>query len=111
METSERLFQQQIIDLANMYGWAVHHVPPMRYNSGRNPLANNWGTGGLAGMPDLTLISLRGMGIVYAELKTNTGKLSAHQVKVLSLLHRNGGEVYVWRPRDIDKIAKRLSGL
>ena len=110
METSERLFQRQVIDIAQMYGWVSHHVPPMRYN-GKNPLANNWGTGGLAGMPDLTLISLRGKGIIYAELKSNTGKLSAHQVKVLDLLHTNGAEVYVWRPRDLEAIAKRLSGL
>ena len=110
MEMSERLFQQQVIDLANLYGWVVHHVPPMRYNT-RNSLGNNWGTGGLAGMPDLTLISLKEKGVIYAELKTNSGKVAPHQVKVLSLLHRNGAEVYVWRPKDLEDIAKRLSGL
>ena len=107
MEMSERLFQQRVIDLANLYGWVVHHVPPMRYNA----LGNNWGTGGLAGMPDLTLISLKEKGVIYAELKTNSGKVAPHQVKVLSLLHRNGAEVYVWRPKDEEDIAKRLSGL
>jgi hypothetical protein len=62
-------------------------------------------------MPDLTLISQRGQGIIYAELKIATGKLSAQQTQILSTLHRNGAEVYVWRPSDLNKIAQRLSGL
>jgi hypothetical protein len=82
----------------------------MRYNN-RNSLGNNWGTGGLAGMPDLTLISQKGKGIIYAELKTATGKVSPHQQQILNTLQRNGAEVYIWRPRDIESIAKRLSGL
>jgi hypothetical protein len=110
MEISERLFQGQVIELAQRYGWAVHHVPPMRY-SGRNTLANNWGTGGLAGMPDLTLISLRGKGIIYAELKTDSGKLSDAQVRVIELLRRNGAQCYIWRPKDLESLAKTLSGL
>jgi hypothetical protein len=110
MNMTERIFQDHILQLCSMYGWLAHHVPPMRYNN-RNALGNNWGTGGLAGMPDLTLISQRGQGIIYAELKTETGKLSAQQTQILSTLHRNGAEVYVWRPSDLTKIASRLSGL
>jgi hypothetical protein len=109
MNMNERLFQDAILQLCDMYGWLAHHVPPMRYNN--KNMTNAWGTGGLAGMPDLTLISSRGQGIIYAELKTSTGKLSARQTQILNALHRNGAEVYVWRPADINKIAARLSGL
>ena len=110
MEMSERIFQDHVLQLCNLYGWLAHHVPPMRYNN-KNALGNNWGTGGLAGMPDLTLISQNGRGIIYAELKTATGKVSPHQLQVLRTLHRNGAEVYLWRPKDLKDIAKRLSGL
>jgi hypothetical protein len=110
MEMTERIFQDHVLQLCRMYGWLAHHVPPMRYNN-KNALGNNWGTGGLAGMPDLTLISQNGRGIIYAELKTATGKVSPLQQQILNTLERNGAEVYIWRPRDLTAIAARLSGL
>ena len=100
---SEAIFQQQVIQLAATCGWDAHHIKPGRYG-------NIYKTDGLAGMPDLILIGQRGQGIIWAELKTDKGKLSAIQEARLLQLMKNGQECYVWRPADLDKILDRLSG-
>ena len=98
----EKLFQEQVIQLANTCGWDCHHIRPAKYGA-------TWKTDGLPGMPDLILIGQRGQGIIWAELKTNTGKLTTIQEARISQLLSNGEEVHVWRPRDLDKVAERLS--
>lgn len=100
-DASERLFQQAVMQVANMNQWLAHHGEPGRYGA-------NTFTSGLPGFPDLTLISERNDGIIYAELKTQAGRLSDRQKHVLAQLHANGAEVYVWRPSDMDFIVERL---
>jgi hypothetical protein len=98
----EKLWQEQVIQLANTCGWDAHHIRPAKYGA-------TWKTDGLPGMPDLILIGQRGQGIIWAELKTNTGKLTAIQEARISQLLTNGEEVHIWRPKDLPKIAERLS--
>jgi hypothetical protein len=100
-DASERLFQDAVIQVATMNQWLVHHSEPGRYG-------HSTFTSGLAGYPDLTLVSKRQDGIIYAELKTAVGRLSDKQKHVLAMLHANGAEVYVWRPADMDFIVERL---
>ena len=38
--------------------------------------------------------------MIYAELKTEKGKLSAAQVEWMHVINDAGGEFYVWRPSD-----------
>ena len=64
---------------------------------------------GDAGFPDLVLCSPGGRGYIVAELKSDTGRLSAAQRLWLDACHRNGVEAYVWRPADIDYISDRLT--
>jgi len=102
VDASEAIFQEQVIQVAATCGWDCHHIRPGKYG-------NHYKTDGLKGMPDLILIGQRGQGIIFAELKTRTGKLSpAQEARIVQLLN-NGVEVYVWRPADIDRIASRLS--
>ena len=102
IDASEKLFQDQVIQIANTCGWDAHHIRPGKYGA-------TWKTDGLAGMPDLILIGQRGQGIIWAELKSRTGKLSPIQEQRLVQLMENGQECYVWRPADVDKIVARLS--
>ena len=102
LTVSEKLWQEQVIQLANTCAWDAHHIRPAKYGA-------TWKTDGLAGMPDLILIGKRGQGIIWAELKTDKGKLSEVQEARIVQLISNGEEVHIWRPRDLDKIAERLS--
>lgn len=101
-DASEKLFQDQVVQLALTAGWDCHHIKPGRYG-------NVYKTDGLAGMPDLILIGQRGQGIIWAELKSRTGKLSPVQEARIKQLLENGCEVHVWRPADLERIATRLS--
>lgn len=58
------------------------------------------------GLPDLILIRER---VIWAELKTEKGKLSPYQEEVMSLLRAAGQEVYLWRPSMISEIAETLA--
>ncbi len=79
--------------LAGSLGWALtYHV---RYTQG-SP----------AGFPDQVLIRDR---IIFAELKREKGRPTAHQIEYLDGLAKAGGEVYVWRPSDLDEAARVLS--
>lgn len=100
---SEREFQRSVISLARMTGWVVDHTPPMRNMGG------DIYTGGLTGKTDLVLFSLNGKGIIYAELKTETGRLSEAQKRFADIIRGNGAEYYLWRPSDMDSIKERLT--
>jgi hypothetical protein len=90
---TEAEFQRQVIDLAKLYRWLVYH-----------PMLSKWSE---RGWPDLALI--RGDRLIFAELKRETGKTSAHQdVWLAALADVPAIEVYLWRPSDIEKIADVL---
>ena len=102
---SEDDFQPQVIDLAHIYGFRHMHV---RRTIGKG---RRWVTGtSCVGWPDLVLWAPRTTRIIFAELKTETGKVSVEQALVLTELATAGGHVHVWRPRDFDAIVACLSG-
>jgi hypothetical protein len=48
--------------------------------------------------------------IVFAELKAEAGKVTEHQARWLALLSACPGvETYLWRPSDLERIAKVLA--
>lgn len=79
--------------LANMLGWTSYHTLRSR--------------GSRAGYPDRTLVRDR---IVFVELKREKTGPSDDQVEWLDKLATAGGEVYLWRPSDLDEISKVLNG-
>jgi hypothetical protein len=116
MRESEAGFQEAVTDLASLHGWRWWHDNDSRRNK--------------SGFPDLVLA--RDGVLIFAELKTETGKVSPAQTEWLAALERvqercdeswgapDGGpftggsaegavQVYVWRPKDWESIESTLS--
>lgn len=109
---TERDFQQQIIDYARLRGWKVHHDLPSQRANGR------WSTHtqGDQGFPDLVLVRgerparivsgiivPRPPRIVFAELKTQNGKVRPEQQEWLDTIGEDAEVTkWVWRPKDFD---------
>lgn len=100
---TEREWQAQVIDLARSTGWLVRH-----FSDSRRQVRPGVHVGDrlAAGVPDLLLIRER---VVWAELKTDRGKLRPAQEVVIAALEAAGAEVHVWRPRDIDAVVEVLA--
>jgi hypothetical protein len=98
----EKDFQQWVVDLARWHGWLVHHTRTVKIAGG------GWTSPGLdAGFPDLVLA--RPDELIFAELKTNTGKTTGTQARWLDVLDTAPIEVVVWRPKDMPHIMERLA--
>ena len=98
LDITEKQFQAQVLKLAAYCGWTVYHT----YNSRRST----------SGYPDLSMVR-RVSGSpkarhVYAELKTQKGRVSKAQYEWLALLTAAGHEVYLWRPADFQQIVEVL---
>lgn len=93
---SERDFQRTVIDCAHALKWTVFHVHDSRREVVRQDGARFFvGDKEAAGFPDLVLARER---VVYAELKSESGRLSKAQLHWLGVLNSAGQETYVWRP-------------
>lgn len=110
---SEAQFQDQVLHIAELYGWLAYHTHDSRRSQ--------------PGFPDLVL--LRAPELVFAELKVEKGRLRPEQerwvahltalsVEVESVLAASTAagansslaiDTYVWRPADFDDIVARLS--
>jgi len=92
MSVSEKAFQAQVLDLARLSGWRCYHTHDSRRSA--------------PGFPDLAMV--RPPVIVFAELKTDTGKVRREQRDWLATL---GGcesvEAALWRPGDWPEILGR----
>lgn len=102
-QITEREFQNQVIALANLHGWKVHH----HFNSRKSE----------PGWPDLVCVHQYDTTrpVIFAELKTEKGKPTPAQLFWLERL--DCGEamedyivVRLWRPSDFDEIAALLAG-
>jgi hypothetical protein len=100
----EQAFQNQVVQLAHTFGWLVQHTRAAKQG-------DRWLTPiqGDAGFPDLVLVHYR-RGIIFAELKSDTGALSDAQYQWGRTIKEAGGEWKLWRPKDLDEIQRRLSG-
>ena len=88
---TEKDFTAAVRDLAKLFGWRWYH-----------PFLSKWSE---KGYPDVTLVRER---IIFAELKTDTGKLTPSQEEWLAALKDASAETYVWRPRNFDAIVETL---
>lgn len=97
-EQSERQFQAFVIARAINNGWKHYHPPDNR------PVNGKVQQGIVKGFPDLTLV--KGSMLVFAELKTETGRVAHEQKEWLAMLEATGATVFVWRPsmwREVEK--------
>jgi hypothetical protein len=101
----EASFQSVVVEVARLAGWKVAHFRAARTSKGwRTPVIADG-----AGWPDLCLA--RAPRLVFAELKSDSGKLRPNQsewLDVLRLLPQV--EVYLWRPADWDALVEILTG-
>ena len=111
MTQSEKEFQAAVIEYAHLNGWLVHHGRAAQVREGK------WVTPiqGDAGFPDLVM-ARNGL-IVFAELKSEKGRISEGQdrwAQGLDTDRQPGGGVsaahryFLWRPADWDEIETTL---
>lgn len=106
---SEAEFQRQVLQLAKLHGWRTAHFRPGLTRSGQ------WSTavqGDGAGFPDLVLVR-RGV-LIFAELKSQSGKTSDEQEKWITQFElvrdstKDVVRVFIWRPSDWAQIEEVL---
>ncbi len=85
----EAAFLREVMEAARLLGYLCYHVHDSRRDE--------------AGYPDLVMV--RDGRCIYAELKSERGKLRpAQRVWLDALGQVPGVEVYCWHPRDMDAI-------
>jgi hypothetical protein len=94
-QVREDQFQTKILELCNWYRLLVYHT----YDSRRsNP-----------GFPDLVIVGKTR--VIFAELKSTTGKVSMVQQEWHDKLNAAGAEAYIWRPEDWPQVEQVISEL
>ena len=94
---SERDFQAHVLAMAQAHGWLCYHT----YDSRRSA----------PGFPDLLLV--KDGFFIFAELKTERGRLTTAQAEWIEALREHGCDAVisaVWRPSDLDDIERILGG-
>lgn len=92
---SEKNFEQLVKEVARVNNWLYYHT----YRSIHS----------VPGFPDCVFV--RGKRTVYAELKTEKGKVTPSQQQWLDALADAGNEVYLWRPSDFEEICEVLTSI
>ena len=112
MSESEADFLQSVLELAELKGWLCFHSYDSRKSCG-------------AGFPDLVmvravpieiegnngceLVAERPPRLIFAEIKSEKGRLSKAQMEWLEILATGGwNEVYTWRPSQWEVIMEIL---
>lgn len=88
---SEKDWQTSVIEIAGVGGWRHYHTHDSRRSA--------------KGFPDLVLVRER---VIYAELKSQVGRLREDQGPWLEALAAAGQEVYLWRPSDRAEVERVL---
>ena len=94
-------FLKSVIDLAHVYGWKVAHFRPAKTERGWRTAVQADG----AGFPDLVLVR---DGVIFAEVKSENGKLSEAQKEWLQTLEKAHQNWFVWQPCNWDEIVEIL---
>jgi VRR-NUC domain len=93
-DVSEAEWQGQVTALAGYNGWRYYHTHDSRRS--------------VAGFPDLVLV--RAPRLIFAELKSRTGRISPAQQQWIDQLNACGDiEAFIWRPEHIDQVRAVLS--
>ena len=100
---TESEFQRELLEAAGYLGYMRFHDHDARRDNER--------AGVDRGFPDSLLIHPDTGRLIVAELKTERGRLSAHQRRWLEAFRTvRTVEAYVWRPRDWDEALRVLRG-
>lgn len=104
----EREFTRKVLDHAREHGWLAAHfgntVRIVRRKDGYHTIPDL----DAQGFPDC--VFLRQGRLVFAELKSATGRVTESQYRWLDALHGVFGvDVYIWRPADWDAVVEVLA--
>jgi hypothetical protein len=102
---TEADFQRRVTEAAALLGWRCCHTRRATVRQGRIATPTS-----VAGWPDLVLWNPKRGGVLFAELKTETGSVSNKQAEVLRSLRAAGASVHVWRPSNWPQIVAVLRG-
>ncbi len=91
-EQSEKEFQSDVLRFAKRNGWLAYHTHDSRKSA--------------KGFPDLVLVRER---LLFAELKTSTGKTTPEQDKWIEAIRLSGAAAHVWKPENWPEIVEILS--
>ena len=91
---TERDLREQVRDICKLFGWKMQFTL--------------WSIHSPKGFPDLFLANAEQRRIIFAELKSEKGKLTPEQEEWLEILKACGQETYLWRPADILGIVEIL---
>lgn len=93
LQPPEKVFQEQVVQLARHCGWLVYHT----YDARRSE----------KGFPDLVMV--RGARVVVAELKSASGRVTPEQMRWIEAFKRIPHiQTFVWRPGDWDEVEATL---
>ena len=102
----ESEYQAQIIELAQFRGWLVAHFRTSRTQRADGSVFYQTAIAADGkGFPDLVLVRER---VIFAEIKTDKGRLSDEQKAWRDALLASGAEWYCWKPRDFDNVMEVL---
>ena len=99
-QIKESEWQKTVERIARFNGWLVFHAPDNK------PDFHGKVQNITAGFPDLVLIK-NGV-LIFAELKSETGKTSVDQDKWLEAISACKVLAFVWRPSNIDEVRSFL---
>lgn len=91
---SEAEFQKALTDLCDWRHLLWYHVNDSRKDK--------------SGFPDLVIVGSR---TIFAELKSERGKVQPEQQEWIDRLALAGAEVYLWRPSDLQSALKVIKSL
>lgn len=92
---SERAFQTQVEQMCSWMGLTYYHTHNSQHSS--------------PGFPDLVIVGANG--VIFRELKSETGKPTPMQTFWLAILSAAGQDAKLWRPSDLPDIQKELQAL
>lgn len=96
-------FTDAVLELAGLLGWRrAHFRAALTQHGWRTPVSADG-----KGFPDLVLAK-PGRGVIFAEIKADKGSLSPEQNLWYECLKAAGAQVFVWKPRDLEDIARLL---
>ena len=99
-QVKESDWQKTVERIARFNGWMVYHAPDNKPDS-RGRVQNI-----TAGFPDLVLV--KNGTLIFAELKSETGKTSVEQNNWLTAISACKVLTFVWRPSNIDEVRSFL---
>jgi hypothetical protein len=107
---SEAAFQTGVIRLARSLNYEIYHHTTA---GGKCRQCGTRSSGGRIvtskGFPDLVIARTDPPRLIYAELKSQKGRIAPEQREWQERLEANGQEFYIWRPSDWPDIERILS--